>query len=170
MKGWSRVLVLCLAGGAAAARGEEPAAHVEYRLGPRDLVEIRVAEIPELNVERRVAEDGTVALPLIGAFRVEGLTAPEFRDRVEALLTEKFVNRAEASVSTVKDFANKPVTVLARPAPGALTISDAGRSCRPSPRPAVDRGRGAEGSRPARRGRHAGGAPQTLEIATEDLP
>ncbi len=26
----------------------------EYRLGPRDLLEIRVLEIPELNLERRI--------------------------------------------------------------------------------------------------------------------
>jgi len=37
-----------------------------YRIGPKDLVEIRVFEVPELNIERRVSEDGMVNLPLIG--------------------------------------------------------------------------------------------------------
>jgi polysaccharide export outer membrane protein len=121
MRGWRLAVVLCLC--AAAARAQEPASNAEYRLGPRDLVEIKVLEIPELNVERRVSERGTVALPLLGDFPVEGLTAAEFRTKLEALLKEKYVNRADVSI-VVKDFANKPVTVVgAVQHPGALTIS-----------------------------------------------
>jgi polysaccharide export outer membrane protein len=101
---------------------------------------------------------------------VVGLTAAEFRDRLEALLKEKYVNRAEVSVS-VKDFANKPVTVLgAVQRPGPLTISGrwtllqaisaAGGLTETAGRKIyVLRGGGGAG----------GGAPQTLEIATEDL-
>ena len=121
MRGWRLALVLCLC--AAAARAQEPASNAEYRLGPRDLVEIKVLEIPELNVERRVSERGTVALPLLGDFPVEGLTASEFRAKLEALLKEKYVNRADVSI-VVKDFANKPVTIVgAVQHPGPLTIS-----------------------------------------------
>jgi polysaccharide export outer membrane protein len=54
----------------------------DYRVGPRDRLEIRVTEIPELNVERRVSEGGTITLPMIGDFPVSGLTAPEIRARL----------------------------------------------------------------------------------------
>jgi len=51
----------------------------EYRVGPRDLLEIKVLEIPELNVDRRVNDGGTIALPMVGDFAVSGLTADEVR-------------------------------------------------------------------------------------------
>jgi polysaccharide export outer membrane protein len=121
MRGFRLALALVLS--ASVLHAEENAANTDYRLGPRDLVEVKVLEIPELNVERRVSDGGTVALPLIGDFSVEGLTASEFRSRLEALLKEKYVNRADVSV-VVKDYANKPVTVVgAVQRPGPLTIS-----------------------------------------------
>ncbi len=95
----------------------------EYRLGTRDLVEIRVLEIPELNLERRVSENGTLTLPLIGDLPVAGLTASEFQSRLETLLREKYVNRANVSI-VIKEFANKPVSILgAVMRPGSLNIS-----------------------------------------------
>lgn len=149
-----------------AVRAEDPPSSVEYRLGPRDLVEIKVAEVPELNVERRVSEDGTVALPLIGDFKVDGLTAAEFRERLETLLKDKYVNRAEVSIS-VKDFANKPVTVLgAVQRPGPLTISG---------RWTLLQAISAAGGLTEAAGRkifvlrHGAGGPRTLEISTDDL-
>lgn len=95
----------------------------EYRIGPKDLIEVRVLELPELNVERRVSDQGVLSLPLLGEFPVQGLTALEAHDRLEALLTAKYVNRANVSV-IVKDYANKPVSILgAVQRPGSLTIS-----------------------------------------------
>jgi polysaccharide export outer membrane protein len=95
----------------------------EYRIGPKDLVEIKVFEVPELNLERRVNENGDVALPLLGDFKVGGLTAGEAAARLEAMLTAKYVNRANVSV-IIKDFSNKPVSIVgAVVRPGALNIS-----------------------------------------------
>ncbi len=95
----------------------------EYRLGTRDLVEIRVLEIPELNLERRVSENGTLTLPLIGDLPVAGLTAGEVQSRLETLLREKYVNRANVSI-VIKEFANKPVSIVgAVMRPGSLNIS-----------------------------------------------
>jgi len=95
----------------------------EYVVGPKDLLEIRVLELPELSVERRVSDSGSIALPLLGEFAVSGLTASEVRSRLEQTLTQKYVNRANVSV-VVKEFANKPVSVLgAVQKPGSLSIS-----------------------------------------------
>lgn len=122
MRGWRHAVLVGLFA-ALAARADDVASTAEYRLGPRDLVEIKVLEVPELNVERRVSDRGTVALPLLGDFAVEGLTASEVRGKLETLLKEKYVNRADVSI-VVKDFANKPVTVVgAVQHPGPLTIS-----------------------------------------------
>jgi polysaccharide export outer membrane protein len=95
----------------------------EYRVGPRDLLEIKVIEIPELNVERRVSDGGTISLPTVGDFPVSGLTAAEVRSGLETLLKSKYVNRADVSV-VIKEFAAKPVSILgAVQRPGALNIS-----------------------------------------------
>jgi polysaccharide export outer membrane protein len=96
---------------------------IEYRLGPKDLLEIKVLEVPELNVDRRVSDNGTIDIPLLGDFSVAGLTAAEVRTRLETTLTSKYVNRANVSV-VIKEYANKPVSVVgAVRNTGSLNIS-----------------------------------------------
>lgn len=95
----------------------------EYSIGPKDLLEIRVLEVPELNVERRVSDGGILDLPLLGQLSVSGMMATDVRNRVQSLLMAKYVNRANVSV-TVKEFASKPVSIVgAVNKPGSLNIS-----------------------------------------------
>lgn len=95
----------------------------DYVIGPKDLLEISVLEIPDLNVQRRVTDAGTIDLPLLGTFNVSGMNATQARAQLEELLRNKYVNRANVSV-IVKEFANKPVSVVgAVTKPGSLTIS-----------------------------------------------
>lgn len=82
-----------------------------YRLGPRDLIAVKVFEVPELNVETRVSERGTVNLPLIGDIAAEGLTAEEFEARLEELLETRYVNRASVSIE-VREFRSRPIVVM----------------------------------------------------------
>lgn len=58
----------------------------EYRIGARDLLEIKVQEDEKLNTTIRVSEDGKINLPLVGEVLVEGNTARE----LEKLLAQKF--------------------------------------------------------------------------------
>ena len=96
---------------------------VDYRIGPKDLLEIHVFEVPELNVERRVSDSGSIELPLLGQVPVSGLSAGDVKTRVESLLTAKYVNRASVSI-VIKEFANSPVSILgAVQKPGPLNIS-----------------------------------------------
>jgi polysaccharide biosynthesis/export protein len=95
----------------------------EYPIGPKDLLEIRVLEIPELNVDRRVSDAGNIALPLLGDFAVGGLTPGQARAKLETLLKQKYVNRANVSM-IIKESASKPVSVVgAVRTPGSLNIS-----------------------------------------------
>lgn len=103
------------------AGGQEVPA--EYRLGPKDLLEIRVFELPEMNLERRVSDAGTITLPLIGEIDVAGQTANEVARKIEELLRARYVNRANASV-IIKEYANRPVSVVgAVHRPGTLNVS-----------------------------------------------
>jgi polysaccharide export outer membrane protein len=58
----------------------------EYRIGARDLLEIKVQEDAKLNTTVRVSEDGKINLPLVGEVLVEGNTGRE----LEKLLAQKF--------------------------------------------------------------------------------
>ena len=51
-------------------------------MGSRDLLEIKVFEVPELNIEQRIDADGTVDLPLLRKVKLEGLTSTEAADRL----------------------------------------------------------------------------------------
>ena len=99
-----------------------PAAASGYRIGPKDLVAIRVAELPELDVERRVAEDGTVFLPLLGEIAVAGLSTEEMAARVTELLEQRYVQPGRASVEVqVREFRARPISLIGAVAqPGPL--------------------------------------------------
>ena len=93
-----------------------------YRLGPRDLITVKVFEVPELDVETRVSEKGTVNLPLIGDVPAEGLTADEFGARLEQLLEARYVNRASVAIE-VREFRSRPIVVMgAVKSPGNLAF------------------------------------------------
>lgn len=95
----------------------------DYLIGPRDVLELKVLELPDLNVDRRVLDSGGIDLPLLGLVNVAGITAADVRDRIEAMLTAKFVNRATVNV-LIKEYGNKPISVFgAVGRPGALQSS-----------------------------------------------
>ncbi len=71
---------------------------VEYRIGAKDLLEIKVYELPELNQTVRVAEDGTITLAVVGPVPASGLTAQELEKRIAAILNEKYTKSAHVTV------------------------------------------------------------------------
>jgi len=114
----SLALLLCLCG--FPVLGQEG---TEYVIGPKDLLEVKVLEISELNVERRVTDTGVIELPLVGAFAVSGMSPLAAADRLSATLMSKYVNRANVTV-VVKEFANKPLSIVGAVArPGSLNVN-----------------------------------------------
>jgi polysaccharide export outer membrane protein len=113
------VVLLLLACPAGAQPGEGNA----YRLGPRDLVSIKVFEAPELNVERPVSEEGSLSIPRIGQVDVRGLTEAELAKRVKGLLEANFLQRASVTVE-VREFRARPISVIgAVKQPGNLQVA-----------------------------------------------
>jgi polysaccharide export outer membrane protein len=116
----SYVLLPLLALGAAAL---QPLEGQSYRIGPRDLVEIRVFEMQELNNELRVSEDGTINLPPIGELAVAGKTEAQVAQNLKTLLETKYANHATVDVK-VKEFRARPISVIgAVRSPGNLAFS-----------------------------------------------
>lgn len=92
----------------------------QVRLGPGDLVEISVYNIPELTTKARVSSNGDVYLPLIDYIHVADLTQEEVQRVIEKRLSDGgFVNNPHVTVF-LADNASGAVTLLgevARPGP-----------------------------------------------------
>jgi polysaccharide export outer membrane protein len=83
----------------------------DYKIGPRDLLEITVQEDPKLKaLEARVSEEGKVNLPYIGEVEVQGLTAAELEKKL-ALLFEAYFQGPHVFVR-IKEFLSNQVSVL----------------------------------------------------------
>lgn len=111
MRRFLPLLLLPLLAAAAAARAQSPDAAPSYLIGPKDRLEIRVFEEPTLNVEVRVSERGSVNLPLLGEFPVEGLTEEQAAVKLKAELEESYLQRATVSLR-VTEFRSRPISVL----------------------------------------------------------
>jgi polysaccharide export outer membrane protein len=70
----------------------------DYRIGAKDLLEIAVFELPELNQTVRVSEDGSITLSLLGKVEVAGLTAQELEKKLATLLDQQFTKGAHVTV------------------------------------------------------------------------
>ncbi len=83
----------------------------EYRVGPKDLLEISVFGADELSRTVRVSEDGRVSLPLLGEVLVDGLTKSELEKKLADLLGEKYVQNPQVTVF-IREYQSKRVSVL----------------------------------------------------------
>lgn len=70
----------------------------DYRIGPKDLLEITVFELPELNQTVRVSEDGSITLSLLGKVDVSGLTAQELEKKLATLLDQQYTKGAHVTI------------------------------------------------------------------------
>ncbi|KFN45093.1 polysaccharide biosynthesis/export family protein [Arenimonas oryziterrae] len=81
-----------------------------YRVGPQDLLEITVFQVPDLNRTVRINSGGQISLPLIGQMQAGGKTVPELESEISAKLTEKYLQNPQVSVF-VKEFTSQRVTL-----------------------------------------------------------
>jgi len=100
MKRPTLFLILAMAAGLAVVSAQDtpPSQVNDYRIGPKDLLEITVFELPELNQTVRVSEDGSITLSLLGKVDVAGLTAQELEKRIATLLDQQFTKGAHVTV------------------------------------------------------------------------
>jgi polysaccharide export outer membrane protein len=113
----SLLLLVCAAAAVAQVRD------ATYRVGPRDLLGIRVYEDEKLNGERRVSESGVVNLPLLGDVSVLGKTPAEIGQTLKKLLEDKYMQKASVDVQ-VLEFRSRPISVTgAVKQPGNLGFS-----------------------------------------------
>jgi polysaccharide export outer membrane protein len=70
----------------------------DYQIGPNDLLEITVYELPELNQTVRVSEDGSITLSLLGKVEVAKLTAQQLEKKLASLLDQQYTKAAHVTV------------------------------------------------------------------------
>lgn len=76
----------------------------DYRIGAKDLLEITVFELPELNQTVRVSEDGSITMSLLGRVEVAGLTAQELERRLALLLGEQFTREGAHVTVFIREY------------------------------------------------------------------
>ncbi len=82
----------------------------DYKVGRQDLLEIKVFDLEELNQTVRVADDGSITVPLLGRLQVAGLTKGELEALIARLLEERFVRDPQVTIF-VKEYESKKVAV-----------------------------------------------------------
>ena len=112
-------LFALIVAGAVYASAQEPGQEQEakdvfvkaYRIGPGDLLEIKVFEVEQLNQVVRVSEDGSVTLPLLGRIEIEGLTQAGVVQKLTTLLQAKYVKNPQVTVF-IKEYKSQQVAVI----------------------------------------------------------
>jgi polysaccharide export outer membrane protein len=111
---WRRTLGRVLAALAAAcvlganAQDKQP----EYQLGAGDNIRIVVFQNPDLTVDTRVTENGTITYPLVGTLKVGGMTIPAAEQAVaKALRDGNFIQKPQVNIALLQNRGNQ-VSVL----------------------------------------------------------
>lgn len=96
---------------AAVVAAQPESAARSYRIGTRDVVQVRVEELPEVAGEHVVAEDGTLVLPVVGTVEAQGLSEEQLARRLQARLEDRGMRTATVTV-LVTTYRSRPVSIL----------------------------------------------------------
>jgi polysaccharide export outer membrane protein len=82
----------------------------DYKIGRQDLLELKVFDLKELDQTVRVADDGSITLPLLGRLDAAGLTKGELEALIARLLEARYVRNPQVTIF-VKEYQSKKVAV-----------------------------------------------------------
>lgn len=83
-----------------------------YRISPRDLLEIRLYDEPDLSVLQRVDDDGFLKLPLIEKFSATEHTLSSLEAAIEAAYQSERILRNPDVTVFIREYAIREVSVL----------------------------------------------------------
>jgi polysaccharide export outer membrane protein len=70
----------------------------DYRISARDILEVSVFQVPDLNKTVQVTDDGAVTLPLIGKTKVRGKTTQQAEGLIADRLKKKYMQSPQVSI------------------------------------------------------------------------
>ena len=83
----------------------------DYQIGPEDLLDISVFEVPELSRSVRVSASGEISLPLLGIVQAAGHSPRQLEQLLTDRLRETYVRDPQVSVF-LKEYKSDPVSVV----------------------------------------------------------
>lgn len=88
------------------------AAQGNYQLAAGDLIRITVFQSPEMTLETRISENGSITYPLIGSIEIGGLAIAEAEQKIAKALEEgRFIREPQVNISLLQVVGNQ-VSVL----------------------------------------------------------
>jgi polysaccharide export outer membrane protein len=94
-----------------APQGQSSAALDNYILSPNDIVLVKVFEEPDLDSQHRIAQDGTINFPLIGAVSISGRTVAQAASTIRDKLLKGYLRNPQVRVNVIQ-YASRRITVL----------------------------------------------------------
>ena len=82
-----------------------------YRLAPKDVVEIKVYNEPDLETRAPIAENGKLTMPLLGPVTVAGKSIEEARLLIQGLLDKDYLVSPQVSLKIV-EYGRRQFTIL----------------------------------------------------------
>ena len=117
------LVLAVLAAGLAAAAPAAQEASAEYKIGPKDLLEISVLGVAEINkLVVRVSEEGRITLPLLGEVAVGNLTKFEVEKKLAQLAGETVVLKPQVTVHILEYISRRVSVVGAVGKPGPYEL------------------------------------------------
>lgn len=73
-----------------------------YRLGPEDVISIRVYGEPDMGVDAIISQDGSISYPFLGFIKVEGMTPLEVENLITNRLKPDYFKDPKVSVNIIR--------------------------------------------------------------------
>jgi polysaccharide export outer membrane protein len=81
-----------------------------YKIGPLDVIDISVYQVPDLSRTMQVSERGTINIPLVGETTASGKTVQDLERDLSSKLGAKYLQNPQVTV-LVKEFNSSRVTI-----------------------------------------------------------
>ena len=102
--------LLLVSGAVSAQQVDPPPLTADYRIGARDLLEIRVFDLEQLDTSVRVSENGTISLPLIGEIVAAGVTRAGLEEAIKIAL-KRYITDPQVSVF-IREYQSQRFSVM----------------------------------------------------------
>jgi polysaccharide biosynthesis/export protein len=97
---------------------------LDYRMGPGDLIEIKVFGVEKFNQSSRVSASGAITVPYLGKVQAAGLTGAELERKLAEQITENKLILDPQVLVFVKEYQSQPVFIMgAVKTPGQYMIT-----------------------------------------------
>lgn len=101
-------------------------AGAEYRLGPGDAIRVQVFQNPDLTVEARVSENGSISYPLVGLMQLGGLSIGEAEKRIaDALRQGRYLKAPQVNINLLQVRGNQVAVLGQVTRPGRFPLETA---------------------------------------------